>query len=203
MGQTLIDMYKDKMKSVISTAYNGQINESFVDNYLENIVSKARNKKIIANVRNLYKYVYHAQIEINDVLEDVRNENLNIHANGLFTTNEKPVNYFIIDEQMANRAHYKKLMLNAKAENNDDDYIYYNNMQNKVKSDTNSIYGAATMPKGFISNIDMGSAITAQARNFISEMVWNIERFLGSNYTFENIDEIYAWFEKLFSMKAT
>lgn len=203
MGQTLIDMYKEKMKSVISTAYNGQINESFVDKYLENIVSKARNKKIIANVRNLYKYVYHAQIEINDVLEDVRNENLNILSNGLFTTNEKPVNYFIIDEQMANRAHYKKLMLNAKAENNDDDFIYYNNMQNKVKSDTNSIYGAATMPKGFISNIDMGSAITAQARNFISEMVWNIERFLGSNYTFENIDEIYSWFDKLFAMKAT
>lgn len=203
MGQTLIDMYKEKMKSVISTAYNGQINESFVDKYLENIVSKARNKKIVANVRNLYKYVYHAQIEINDVLEDVRNENLNIHSNGLFTTNEKPVNYFIIDEKMDNRAHYKKLMLNAKAENNDDDYIYCNNMQNKVKSDTNSIYGAATMPKGFISNIDMGSAITAQARNFISEMVWNIERFLGSNYTFEDIDEIYSWFDKLFAMKAT
>ena len=203
MAQTLIDMYKNKMKSVIMTTYNGQINEKFVDNYLENIVSPVRNKKIIANVRNLYKYIYHAQIEINDVLEDVEDENLNILSNGLFTTNEKPVNYFIIDEQMANRAHYKKLMLKAKENNDDDNFIYYNNMQNKVKADTNSIYGAATMPRGFISNVDMGSAITAQARNFISEMVWNIERFLGGNYTFEDIDEIYSWFDELFKIKAS
>ena len=66
----------------------------------------------------------------------------------------------------------------------------------------NTIDGASTMPKGFTSNVDMGSAITAQARNFISEMVWNIERFLGNNYTFGSFDEVFCWLDELFKLKS-
>lgn len=201
MINTIIDEYKKKVKSIIINTYNGKINEQFVDKYVNHICSKAVNKKIIANIRNLYEYNYGSQIDANQILQDIGNEKLNILANGLYTKDIKPINYIIIDEWMEARGKYKKQMLAAKEAGNDSDFFYFNNMQNKVKANTNSIYGAATMGSGFISNIDMGGSITAQARNFISEMVWNIERLLGGNYTFENINEVFCWLDMLFKMK--
>lgn len=201
MSTTIIDEYKKKVKSIILNTYNGKINSQFVDKYLDKICSKADSKHIIANIRNLYEYNYGSQIDANQILSDIGNEKLNILANGLYTKDIKPINYIIIDEWMESRSKYKKQMLAAKEAGNDSDYFYYNNMQNKVKANTNSIYGAATMGSGFISNIDMGGSITAQARNFISEMVWNIERLLGGNYTFENINEVFCWLDELFKMK--
>jgi hypothetical protein len=201
MSNTIIDEYKKKVKSIIINTYNGKINEQFVDKYVNHICSKAVNKKITANIRNLYEYNYGSQIDANQILQDIGNEKLNILANGLYTKDIKPINYIIIDEWMEARGKYKKQMLAAKEAGNDSDFFYFNNMQNKVKANTNSIYGAATMGSGFISNIDMGGSITAQARNFISEMVWNIERLLGGNYTFENINEVFCWLDMLFKMK--
>lgn len=201
MSTTIIDEYKKKVKSIILNTYNGKINSQFVDKYLDKVCSKADSKHITANIRNLYEYNYGSQIDANQILRDIGNEKLNILANGLYTKDIKPINYIIIDEWMESRSKYKKQMLAAKEAGNDSDYFYYNNMQNKVKANTNSIYGAATMGSGFISNIDMGGSITAQARNFISEMVWNIERLLGGNYTFENINEVFCWLDELFKMK--
>lgn len=200
---TLIDEYKNKVKSILQTTYNGKINEEFLDKYVENICKNARNSKLKANVRNLYEYQYGYQVDPDQIMEDIRNEHLNIQANGLYTKNIKPINYIIIDDWMESRSKYKKQMLAAKEAGDDDMFFYFNNMQNKVKANTNSIYGAATMGSGFISNIDMGGAITAQARNFISEMVWNIERFLGGNFTFENINEVFCWLDVLFKMKGS
>lgn len=199
---SLINEYKNKVKDIIQTVYNGKVNPEFLNKYVNTICKKAESKQLKANIRNLYEYNYHSQIDPNQVLFDIENEHLNILANGLFTKNIKPINYVIIDEWMESRGKFKKQMLAAKEAGDDDQFFYFNNMQNKVKANTNSIYGAATMGSGFISNIDMGGSITAQARNFISEMVWNIERFLGGNYTFENMNEVFCWIDMLFKMKA-
>ena len=199
----LINMYKNKMKGVIKTAYNNKISEEFIDKYLDKITEKARNTRIYANTRNLYKYDYGTQLPIEQVMYDIKSEHLNIHANGTLTTNVKPISYFIIDMLSDLRSVYKNRMFEAKVNNDDFGFFINNGMQNTVKAKTNSIYGASTMSKGFTSNVDMGGAITAQARNFISEMVWNIERFIGNNYTFDNLNEIYCWLDELFKMKSS
>ncbi len=198
----LIDMYKNKMKGILKTAYNGKVSEEFIDKYLNKITEKAYNTPIFANTRNLYKYDYGTQLPIEQVMEDIRSEHLNIHANGTLTTNVKPISYFIIDMLSDLRAVYKNKMFEAKVNGDDFGFFINNGMQNTVKAKTNSIYGASTMSKGFTSNVDMGGAITAQARNFISEMVWNIERFLGNNYTFGSFDEVFCWLDELFKMKS-
>lgn len=197
----LLSMYKNKMKSILKNTYNDKIDERFIDRYLDKICENAEEKEIKVNIRNLYQYNYGSQLPINQVLLDVKNEHLNIHANGTYTENIKPVSYFIIDELSDQRGYYKDLMYKAKVGGDEFGFFINNGMQNTVKAKTNSIYGASTMKTGFTSNIDMGGAITAQARNFISEMVWNIERFIGSNYTFENMNEVFCWLDELFKLK--
>jgi hypothetical protein len=190
------------MKSILKNTYNDKIDERFIDRYLDKICENAEEKEIKVNIRNLYQYNYGSQLPINQVLLDVKNEHLNIHANGTYTENIKPVSYYIIDELSDQRSHYKDLMYKAKVGGDDFGFFINNGMQNTVKAKTNSIYGASTMKTGFTSNIDMGGAITAQARNFISEMVWNIERFIGNNYTFENMNEVFCWLDELFKLKS-
>lgn len=201
-SNTFVSLYKSKVRDILMNTYNGQVNEDFINRYIDKICKPVENVKLKAHVRNLYQYNYHSEIEVNDVLTDIDNGHLNILANGLFTENKLPINYIIINDWMDSRTKYKKKMLEAKSAGDSEKEFYYNNMQNKVKANTNSIYGASTMGSGFISNIDMAGAITSQARNFISEMVWNIERFLGSNFTFENINEIFGWLDMLFKTKA-
>ena len=201
MEKYLINEYKTKMKDIIKMSFGNGIKEEAIDKYLNTICAKAEQKNIKANIRNVYKYIYHDQIDVNQIIDDVKTDNLNILSNGLYTENWKPISYTLIDKWKKDRKVYKKKMLEAKEKGNDPEYNYCNKMQNKIKADTNSIYGASTMAGGFISNIDMAGSITAQARNFISEMVWDIERFLGSNYTFENVNEIYCWFDCLFKLK--
>ena len=198
----LISMYKDKIKNILNVVYNGKVSEDLIDRYLEKICKNAESKIVNANVRNLYKYDYGHQIPINQILVDIKQEHLNIHANGTLTENIKPINYYVIDDLSDQRSFYKQKMLKAKEEDDDFGFFINNSMQNTVKAKTNSIYGASTMPKGFTSNVDMGGAITAQARNFISEMVWNIERFIGSNYTFDSLNEVFSWFDQLYKLKS-
>lgn len=198
----LISMYRNKVKSILNTVYNGKVSEAFIDKYLDKVCENAEKKIVKVNVRNLYKYEYGYQLPVNQVLKDINSEHLNIHANGTYTENIKPINYFVIDDLSDLRKLYKDRMFEAKV-NGDEFGVFINNgMQNTVKAKTNSIYGAATMPNGFTSNVDMGGAITAQARNFISEMTWNIERLIGNNFTFENLNEIYSWLDELFKIKS-
>ena len=198
---SFLTLYKSKVRDILTNTYNGQVSENYINSYIEKICKPAENIQLKAHIRNLYQYNYHSEIEVNEVLRDITSGHLNILANGLFTENKLPINYIVINDWMDSRAKYKKKMLEAKAAGDSEKEFYYNNMQNKVKANTNSIYGASTMGSGFISNIDMAGAITSQARNFISEMVWNIERFLGSNFTFENINEIFCWLDMLFKSK--
>ena len=186
---TLLDEYKQKVFETLKTTYNGKINEEWLKNYVNDIVErKTAGKKLVAHCRNLYRYEWQIERDPNTIPLEIEKDKLNILANGTLTENWNPASYFIITDWMDSRAVFKKKMLEAKNAGNMDDFREYNNKQNKVKANTNSIYGASTMVKtpAFISNVDMGGSITAQARNFISEQVFTIERFLASNFTFEN-----------------
>lgn len=74
---------------------------------------------------------------------------------------------------------FKKIMKECKTKGDFVGFFEYNNKHNKVKSNTNNIYGASTIGISYISNIDIGGAITSQARSFFSEQVWTIERILS------------------------
>lgn len=201
-NKPLLALYKDKVKEIIKTTYNHQISEKWIDKYVTSIVEKAKDKQIIANCRNLYKYQRQMQISVDTILEEIYRDDLNILSNGLLTENWNPASYDIITDWMDARDVYKSVMKEAKARGDFDEFYEYNDKQNKVKSNTNSIYGASTMGTSYVSNIDMGGAITSQARNFISEQVWTIERFLGGNFTFENLNEIMCWIQMLYKIKS-
>ena len=201
---TLLDEYKQKVFETLKTTYNGKIDDEWLKNYVNDIVErKTAGKKLVAHCRNLYKYEWQLERDPNTIPLEIEKDKLNILANGTLTENWNPASYFIITDWMDSRAVFKKKMLEAKNAGNMDDFREYNNKQNKVKANTNSIYGASTMVKtpAFISNVDMGGSITAQARNFISEQVFTIERFLASNFTFENTNEIMTWLNQLFKIK--
>ena len=198
---TIIQQYKKKMIETIETIYNGKIDHDWIVNYVNQITKEAENTQLLAHCRNLYKYQFHFTRDPNFIPNEIEDKHLNILANGLYTENFNPAVFKILNEWMDERSKYKKKMLACKNAGDMDGYREYNAKQNKKKANTNAIYGASTMPKGWISNIDMGGAITAQARNFISEQVWCIERFLGSNYAFYNINEIFTFITKLFEIK--
>ena len=198
---TIVQQYKKKMIETIETIYNGKIDHDWIVNYVNQITKEAENTQLLAHCRNLYKYQFHFTRDPNFIPNEIEDKHLNILANGLYTENFNPAVFKILNEWMDERSKYKKKMLACKNTGDMDGYREYNAKQNKKKANTNAIYGASTMSKGWISNIDMGGAITAQARNFISEQVWCIERFLGSNYAFYNINEIFAFITKLFEIK--
>jgi len=200
---TLIEIYKDRMFNTLNTVYNGQIKEEYLKNLVEKTCKNVDTSQIQANCRSLYEYKYRIIADPNEIPNMVKNENLNILSNGLFTYEQEPIVAQIAKSWLSLRGEYKKKYLQYKSEG--DTYLenYYNGRQNKVKENTNSLYGAATMKLSFVSNIDMGGAITAQARNFISEQVWAMEKFIGNNFVFDSVNEIFLWCTKLFEIKET
>lgn len=202
MFKTILDTYKEKLIDTIETVYNGELNHDWIVKYVNDLTKKAETKQLKAHCRNLFKYMFHFEKDPNEIPKEIGEHEFNILANGLYTENKRPANYFIISKWKSLRKQFKNLMLKARESGDHVAYKSYNAKQYKVKANTNAIYGASTMSKGWCSNIDMGGAITAQARNFISEQVWCIERFLSSNYAFYNINEIFLFINELFKIKS-
>lgn len=190
---TLIEAYKDKMKQIILNTYNNQIKPEFVDKLLDKLCKPAENKKVTLVGRNLYKYIDRQEFDANQILNIIEDNHLNIIANGLYTENFDPPSSIIIDEWMTTRANLKKVELEALEAGDLDKWRDYKNKETKVKQNTNSIYGASTMQNSFVSSVDIGGGITSQARNFISEMQWNIEKYISQNLAFHDISEIFSW----------
>ena len=201
---TIIDEYKERLIKVIETTYNGNINHDWIVNYVNNIVKQngAEQKELTAHCRNLFRYQYDIIKDPNLIPVEVEKEKYNVLANGLFTYPTDPANKKILIKWGNERDYHKQQMLLAVEAGDlmkvkDEDRKQY-----KKKANSNAVYGASLMPKGWCGNLDMGGAITAQARNFISEQVWCIERFLGSNFSFYNINELMLYITKLFEMKS-
>ena len=194
---TLIEMYKAKMKSVILNTYNNKINPDFVDKLLDKICKPVEQKKVTLVGRNLYKYIDRQEFDANEMPNIVENNNLNIISNGLFTEDFDPPSSLIIKEWMDTRSALKQIELEALEAGDIEKWREYKNKEVKVKQNTNSIYGASTMQNSFVSNVDIGGGITAQARNFISEMQWTIERYVSQNLAFNDVTEALCWIDSL------
>jgi hypothetical protein len=198
---TLIEEYKAKMFDVIEMVYNNQLDPEKVKSYINSITKTAEQTKLRAIGRNLYKYIKHEEYDPNEMLNIISSHHLNILSNGLYTENFDPPSSDIIALWMNKRDELKKEELEALEANDLDKFRTKQNKEIKTKQDTNSMYGAATMQKSYVSNVDVGGSITAQARNFISEMLWSIEKFLASNLVFSDISELISWMETLFKKK--
>lgn len=199
---TLIELYKKKVYENLSTIYNGQIDEDKLMKFIDKKCEQAESRKLTAVGRNLYKYINHEEYDPNNIPNMVKTEGLNILSNGLYSENYDPPSSIIITDWMNTRKELKKKELEALEAGDIERWREYNNKEIKVKQNTNSIYGASTMQSSFISNVDVGGAITGSARNFISEQLWTIERFIDSNMTFSNYSEVFSWMSELFKLKS-
>lgn len=198
---TLIDLYKEKVYDTIQMAYNNKLKPEAVRRYIDQICSKVDTQNVIANARNLYKYEMEQTFDPNQMPNIIHDNELNILSNGLYTINKDPPSSDIMKDWMDTRKKLKKMELEALEAGDIEKWREYKNKEVKVKQNTNSMYGASTMPCCYISNVDIGGAITAQARNFISEQQWAIEKFMGYNFVFSSIDETLNWMSELFKIK--
>lgn len=198
---TLIELYKIKVLDSLSDIYNGQIDKAKLEKMVDGICKKAKTRKLKAVGRNLYKYIDREEYDPNMIPDIVKKEHLNILSNGLFSENYDPHSSIILTEWMNVRKKFKNKMLQALEDNDMEAHDKYERNQLKVKQNTNSIYGASTMQKSFVSNVDVGGAITASARNFISEQLWAIEKFMDGNMVFSNYSEAFLWTTELFKLK--
>ena len=198
---TILESYKKKSIEILKMVYNGKVNEVALEKYVQSKIDKVKDKKIIAKTRNVYRYIYEDEVDANTYPEIVERDHLNILSNGAFTANEDPMSSTIIHEWKATRKKLKKLELIALQDGRIDDWRDYKNREVKVKQNTNSIYGASTMDGSFVSSVDIGSAITSCAQNFIAEQIVAVERFLAANMLFEDLNEAFSYFQMLFKIK--
>ena len=186
---TILEDYKKKVIEIVNLAYNNSIDPKKLDQYINKMIYKVSDKKVTAVGRNLYEYEYHQEFDANNIPNIISENQLNILANGAFTKNFDPPSSIIMETWMTNRDVFKGSSLKYLEEGNIPKHVEFKNKEIKVKQDTNSMFGASTMSKSYVSNVDVGGAITSQARNFISEMMWAIEKFLDSNMTFGDLNE--------------
>lgn len=198
---TLIEMYKQKVYETVQTVYNNSLRPEALKKYIDKICENVDENSVTANSRNLYRYEYEQKFNANDMPNIIEKNQLNILANGLYTENFDPPSSDIMKDWMDTRKKLKKFELEALEKGDIAKWREFKNKEVKVKQNTNSMYGASTMPSCYISNVDIGGSITAQARNFISEQQWAIEKFLSSNFIFSNIDELMNWISQLFKIK--
>lgn len=189
MIDSLYYLYKDKGVSIdkIKTF----VNEEMQTNY----------KSAIGKWRNIYKFD-RGENDINNIVDEIRNDNSIIAANGSLIynyDNEPSPIYDLLVIRLAERKKFKELMLKAVVEGNKIEERNYDRLQYKKKEFANSTYGNMTMSSGFLSNCDSASAITLQARQISSEMLWNVERFLAGNASFYNSNELLLYFNKIMS----
>lgn len=199
---TLIELYREKLIETIGTVYNDKINSEKVEEFVDNIIKKYNNNKKITCVgRNLYQYKNNQEYDANEIFNIIDENQLNILANGSLTINKDPATSKIIDKWLNDRDKTKAVSLNYREQGELNLHKKYKNIEISIKELINSIYGASTMKKSFVSNVDVGSAITMQARNFISEMLWSIEKILERNVIFTNFNEYILWMNQLFKIK--
>jgi hypothetical protein len=193
----ITEIWKNKMKEAILLTYKDGIDEESLDKYLDKkIVETLANNKYIAIFRDVYKREKFEH-NLNDIYEIVKDNNLIIGANGAFSlspiTNQAHI-IKVICNQLENRVIEKNLAIEYEKKGMLKEAKLHDNLQTKVKQDTNSIYGIMTQPGSFLFNTDSASFITNQARQIISEAMWSFEKFLSGNTQFSSFDEAILYY---------
>lgn len=197
LNSYITDMWKKEMSDTLSMIYGDKIDKGKLDEFLENEIRNIKTKPMCV-IRNQYEF-REFESEANDLPNIIKENNLSILGNGMMTycIDDRPaLQSELIIEMKAARKYHKKLMLEAVANGDENTRKKEFNNQNKKKEDANSIFGGATNNGSFISNIDCGSAITAQGRHLISEVLWNVERLVGANYYYDSINDYMLFVKK-------
>ena len=197
LNSSILEMWKKEMFESLMMIYGDKLDKRKLVSVLE---SKVKNIERIpvCKVRNQYEFK-HFEAYADDLPNIIRENNVSILGNGMMTYNadDRPaIQSRLIEAKMKSREVHKKRMLQAMEEGDEPTRVKENNLQNKDKSDVNSTYGVATMNGSFVSNIDCGSAITAQGRHLISETLWCVEKLIGANNYYDSIGEYILFVKK-------
>ena len=201
----LEEMWKSKMKESLTKIYGEGIDQDKLDKYLSAVIEAKRSKFPKLWMRNLYTQRNFA-IELNDIFDIVKKEDLCISGNGLltFSLDKCPtIIPNILINKKAERNLHKKKMLQAKGRlavleakglptaGTPDDLIAQNenSFQLKVKVFMNSVYGVQGQKGSYLYAPDTAGAVTSQGRQLISEMLWTIERLLYGTIYFDTVNE--------------
>lgn len=210
----LLELYKQKMLESLELMLGDKFDKQKVVLYIDNMISKA--PKITLWMRNLYT-TQNFGVDLNDILDIVKNEDLCVVANGTFTYSfEKmptPIPKMLIKSK-ADRNYHKKIALDLKDEvkklkdagmseeetaNSPQELKrkVEDAFQLKVKTFMNSIYGVQGQAGSIIYSSDTAGGVTSNGRELISEMSWSIERLLYGTVYFTNPDELLVFLTQM------
>lgn len=204
------EMWKEKTIKVLKDLYGDDLNEEYLEDFLNKEIEKKKPYFPELSMRNLYTQE-HIQVKLDEILDIIKREDLCIEANNTLTYSlnkvETPLPKILI-KQKADRNFHKKKMLDAKAEigkekkagtfreDSEINTIFKNEngLQLKIKVFMNSVYGVQGQKGSILYAPDTAGAVTSQGREMISEMTWTIERLLYGTLHFYSIDEYLSYF---------
>lgn len=198
----ITDLWKDEMVESLYELSKSHFSKDeirdFVEKQFQENYSKAEGQW-----RNIYRFESGVS-SIDDILINTAKTKSILAANGTVFYNhhevESPVYKFLnTSEQL--RAHFKKLMLEAVKAGDLREKRAHDASQYKHKERMNSVFGVQTQEGSIIANTDSASAITLQAREMISEMLWSIEKFLMGNLCISNTNELAKYLTSIMKMK--
>lgn len=190
----LTDFWKQKVVETLKNIYgeNG-IKIDIINEFLNKMIEKAANP--IAQFRNIYTEE-NWSIPLNNILQIVQSNNLIIGANGSYTVNQRvKVNEGseLLIKWLKERSELKNKAIECEEKKDIPGLRKYDNLQTSKKELNNSFYGVSAMNGYILYSPDTASMITSQARELISEMLWTLEKFLGSNLVFKTMNEFYLF----------
>ena len=201
-GMGLKEFWKFKMMETLSTIYGSdKVNYPKLDAYLDAIIAKSHNP--VAHMRNIYEETTWT-VPLDDILRIVDSKKLIIGANGTFTYRQEvkmsELSELLI-KWLGDRGKLKKQAIKYDAAGDVSNARKFDNLQNSAKENINSSYGVSVMPGYILFSPDSASMITSQARELISEMLWTLEKLLGSNMTFKTLNEFYSYTNEVTRIK--
>jgi len=189
----LTDIWKQRVVECLETMYGKDgLQYDVINTYLDDKIKKASVDNVQLYLRNIYEG-YNQKILANDIMNIVDEKQLIIGANGSFAYNQSdrmsPVSLELIKLKKL-RKEFKEKALNT---TDPEEQRYYENIQIKVKENTNSFYGIQLLSGSFLYNPDTASYITLQGQELISEMMWTFERFLEDNPQFYSFNDFFLF----------
>lgn len=191
------EFWKKKVFEILQNIYGDGLKYDKVNEFLNSVIEKSHNP--IACFRNIYEEKIWEE-DLNNVLKTVKENHLIIGANGTFTVNQNvkvsELSELLI-KWLKERSELKKKAIECDEQGDKAGSMKFDNLQNSKKENNNSAYGVSAMNGYILYSPDSASLITSQGRELISEMLWTLEKLLGSNMTFKTMNEFYSYMNEM------
>lgn len=189
----LTEFWKKKCIEVLQSIYGDGLVLDKVSLFLDNLI--ANSAKPMAQLRNIYEERVW-EVELNDIPKIIHENHLICGANGSYTYEHKvkmsELSELLI-KWLKERSELKNKAILCDESGDIAGSRKYDNLQNSRKESNNSTYGVSAMNGYILYSPDTASMITSQGRELISEMMWTLEKFLGSNMVFKTMNEFYSF----------